>query len=261
MDKQLSLVYFSATGCTAKIAKEVARGIGGVAKEYDITLPADRQKEPVFNSNDLVIIAAPVYAGRVPRFLGDYFAKIKGNNAKAVFVVVYGNREYDDALLELKDTLENNGFIGIAGGAFIGEHSYTSKVAGGRPDINDLSIAMNFGIRIKEKLSNEKSNFQTTELLIKGKFPYKERRAMPLMTPETNWSCINCRLCAKHCPMNAIDFCNVKEVDAAKCIKCCSCIKKCPVGAKSINHDIFNKFTQGLIANCSAVIKEVEIFI
>jgi ferredoxin len=261
MDKQLSLLYFSATDTTAKVVKEVANGIGGIAKVYDITLSVNRQKELIFDSNDLVIIGVPVYAGRVPSFLMDYFSKVKGNNVRAIFIVVYGNRDYDDALLELRDTFEKNGFISIAGGAFIGEHSYTTKVATGRPDVNDLKIALKFGMKIKEKLINEEDHIQTTKLIVKGKFPYKERKPEQLMGPDTNDKCINCGICAKYCPMGAIDLSDFKNVDAAKCVKCCSCIKKCPVDAKSISREIFNKFAKGLIDNFSTVRHEPELFI
>src|SRR5690606_23151552 len=108
-----------------------------------------------FSEDDLVIIGVPVYAGRVPEFLSKYFlSKIRRNNTYAVFIVVYGNRAYDDALLELKNIFESNGFIGIAGGAFIGEHSYTEKLATGRPDGNDLNTAYKFGVDVREKINN-----------------------------------------------------------------------------------------------------------
>lgn len=261
MDKQLNLLYFSATGNTIKIVKKVAEGIGGTVKEYNITLPVNRQEELVFDNNDLVIIGVPVYAGRVPRFLTDYFSKVKGNNTKAVFIVVYGNRDYEDSLLELKDTFEKNGFIGIAGGAFIAEHSYTSKVATGRPDINDLGTAYKFGVKIKEKLEAVNENILTSKLVVKGNFPYKEKTPIQMTAPDTADSCLKCGICAKHCPMGAIDFNNFENIDNLKCIKCCSCIKKCPSNSKSINNETFYKFTQQLIGNLSAVRHEPELFL
>ena len=63
---------------------------------------------------------------------------IHGNNTPAVAVCVYGNRDYDDALLEIKDTLNGNGFRTFAAGAFIGRHCIFPKVAEGRPDASDL---------------------------------------------------------------------------------------------------------------------------
>lgn len=261
MDKQLSLIYFSATDTTAKVVKEVANSISNTFKEYDITLPDNRQNDLSFSNNDLVIVGVPVYAGRVPDFLVDYFAKVKGNNTLAVFIVVYGNRDYDDALLELKNTFEKNGFIGIAGGAFIGEHSDTSKVATGRPDAKDLQIAKSFGIKITEKLNNTEKNLIEAKLAVKGRYPYKERASFPLMAPVTNDKCINCGICAAHCPVSAISFGNFKDADPQKCIRCCSCIKRCPVNAKAINHEAFKKITEMLLNNCTSYRHEPELFI
>ncbi len=261
MDKQLSVLYFSATDSTAKVIKEIAASISDSFKEYNITLPINRQKEVAFGSNDLVIVGLPVYAGRVPAFLMDYLVKVKGNDTPAIFITVYGNRNYDDALLELKDTFEKNGFIGIAGGAFIAEHSYTDKVGTGRPDADDLKIAREFGAEIRNKLESNEDVLQLSKLIVKGNFPYKERIPAAPMSPETKDNCINCGICAKHCPMGAIDFNDYKKAEASKCVKCCSCIRRCPLKAKSINHEIFKKFTQGLIDNFSTVRHEPELFI
>lgn len=261
MNKQVNLLYFSATDTTSKVIKEVGNGISEKVNEYDITLPASREKNLAFGFNDVVIVGVPVYAGRVPDFLIDYFENIKGNNTLAIFIAVYGNRDYDDALLELKDTFEKNGFVSMACGAFIGEHSYTTKVGTGRPDFDDLKIAINFGMEIKEKLNNVEDFAQTNKINIKGNFPYRERKPGRKIAPETNDKCIKCGECAKHCPMGAIDFSNFKEIDATKCIKCCSCIKRCPVGAKYISDEVINKLTQALIDNYSAVRREPEIYL
>jgi ferredoxin len=260
MNKQLNLLYFSATDTTAKIVKEITNGMGESGKEYDITLPAARQEEISFHSDDVVVIGVPVYAGRVPAFLIDYFAKVKGNQTKAVFIVVYGNRDYEDALLELKDTLEQNGFIGIAGGAFIGEHSYTSKLAAGRPDKEDLNSARKFGMKIKEILNRDNQD-TAKKLIIKGNYPYKERKPQQPVAPETNDKCTNCGICAIHCPMGAIDLLDSKVVDETKCIKCCRCIKRCPVNAKAIKQEAFNQFTQGLIDKFGITRREPELFL
>ncbi|VBB09036.1 Hypothetical protein LUCI_4322 [Lucifera butyrica] len=258
MDKRLQLLYFSATGTTAQILKEMASGIGQIKKEYDITLPMNRQGELAFESDDLLIVGVPVYAGRVPEFLTDYFSKVKGNHTQAIFIVIYGNRDYDDALLELKDTFEKNGFNGIAAGAFIGEHSYTTLVGTGRPDREDLKIAKKFGVDIKTKLSN--GDTQIMKVVVKGQYPYKEKVARPLMAPVTNDNCVMCGLCARHCPVGAIHFSDYKEVDATMCIKCCRCIKSCPADAKAINHPAFKEIKQFLIDKFGNIRHEPEVF-
>ena len=262
MDKQLNLLYFSATDRTATVVKEIGKNFGSEFKEYNITMPSDREKGLVFGSEDLLIVGVPVFGGRVPAFLGEYFSKVKGNRTPAVFTVVYGNRDYEDALLELKNIFEENGFIGIGAAAFIGEHSYTEKIGTGRPDKSDLEIAKEFGAKVLDKLNSSEGKLQETKLVVKGNFPYKERKsALGAMAPETNDDCIDCGICAKYCPKEAISFNNFKEIDASKCIKCCSCIKRCVVGAKYFNDETFKQFTQRLIDNFSSIRREPELFI
>ncbi len=261
MERQLRVVYFSATDGTKKIVKGIAEGISDSYKEYNITLLTSRQEEVVFGANDVVIIGVPVYAGRVPLFLMDYLLKLKGNNTPAIFITVYGNRDYDDALLELKEEMEKNGFVGVAAGAFIAEHSNTEKLGTNRPDGNDLELAKKFGYEIKNKLEDIKDVSQTPKLIVKGNYPYKDINPLPPMTPDTSDECTNCGVCAKHCPVSAINFDDYKYVDAMKCVRCCSCIKRCSKNAKAINHEVYNKITNFLIENFSAVRKEPEYFI
>lgn len=261
MNKNLNLIYFSATDTTKKILKQIASSMVENYKEYDITLDNDRNTNLSFNSDDVVMVGVPVYAGRVPKFLIDYFKRIKGSNTLAIFVVLYGNRAYEDALLELKDTFEANSFLGIAAGAFIGEHSYTKEVANKRPDANDLEIANVFGVDILNKIKNQNLNLINSKLDVKGNYPYKERKNSPKVAPTTSDACIDCGICAKHCPMGAINLKNFKEIDADKCIKCCSCVKKCPVEAKYMDNEFVNKLTKMLIDNCSLNRNEPELFI
>ncbi len=260
MNRHLNLLYFSATDTTAQVVKAVADGMTGRVKENNITLPASRDRDIIFGEDDLVIIGVPVYRGRVPAFLTDYFTRVKGNNTVAVFIVVYGNRDYDDALLEIRDSFERNGFIGIAGGAFIGEHSFTDKVGTGRPDQRDLEIARRFGAEIKDRLFmiKDKDLANRPELFVKGNYPYRESKPMAIML-NTNEQCTYCGLCAELCPMGAIDFNDYRVIDAGKCISCCSCIKKCPAGAKSIHQEQQKKIMQ-FLSNFRTVRNEPELF-
>lgn len=260
MDKKINLIYFSPTGTTKKIVKEIGKGISDHVKEFNITKEINREKELTFDENNLLIIGVPVYRGRIPDFLEDYFSKLKGNNTMAIFIVVYGNRDYDDALLELKENLEKNSFNGIAAGAFIGEHSYTEKVASKRPDRDDLTIAQDFGISIKNKLVEIENMKEKAVLDVKGKHPYKERGVNIIAAPETDDTCIECGACAEACPMGAISFENYSKVDTSLCIHCFACVKICPVGSKSFNSKTIDGIILKLITNFSATRKEPELF-
>ena len=139
-------------------------------KEYDITLPENRKETILFSKDDIVIIGMPVYAGRVPNVLVNFLKTMISNGALSISIVVYGNRNYDDALQELKDILESDGLSVIAGAAFIGEHSFSRILGKGRPDIKDLEIVSNFSEVITEKLSN---NFIRKTVCFKGNIPYR----------------------------------------------------------------------------------------
>ena len=136
-------VYFSATGTTekivTKIAKTVAQKLGIEYGTRDFTLPVSRAENLKFNANDLVIFGTPVYAGRVPNLMLKYLATIEGNDAIGVPVVLYGNRNYDDALIELRDILEK-GKIHTIAAAFIGEHSFSYTLAKDVPDADDMKL-------------------------------------------------------------------------------------------------------------------------
>ncbi len=244
MDKKISVLYFSATDTTKKIVSRIAEKISEnldkprAVNVIDFTLP-DVRKVPVsFTKEDIVVVGVPVYAGRVPNVLLKYLNSVKGNDALAIAVVVYGNRNYDDALIELRDILELNGFKIVAGGAFIGEHSFSKVLAKDRPDEKDMAIADDFAIRIYKEITT-RNNFQI--LNVKGNTPYrkyympKNKDHSPVdirkVTPKTNSNCTDCKLCADVCPMGSIDHEDVSKLNGI-CIKCGACIKKCPSQAK-----------------------------
>jgi NAD-dependent dihydropyrimidine dehydrogenase PreA subunit/flavodoxin len=237
-------MYFSATGTTEKIVCGIGEEIlentdSKIAiNTIGFTLPDSRKNQILFNNEDIVIIGVPVYAGRVPNVLLKHLNSIKGNGALAIPVVVYGNRNYDDALIELNDILELNGFKIIAAGAFIGEHSFSKILGQNRPDEKDMDIVKDFASKIYEKLTTE-DKFES--LAIKGSKPYRayykpeNKEGIPVdirkVTPKTNSMCNDCKLCVTVCPMGSIDFNDVSKLNGI-CIKCGACIKKCVNNAK-----------------------------
>lgn len=235
-------MYFSPTGTTEKIVKSIADNLrikfNSTGINYvDFTSPEIRHTQQSFTKDDLVVFGVPVIAGRVPNVLLKYLKTVNGNEALAVAVVVYGNRNYDDALIELKDILETNGFKVVAGGAFIGEHSFSKTLAKNRPDDEDMLVVNNFSKQIYDKIL--RGNFDGVK--IKGNNPYrdyykpKDKNGNPVdirkVVPKTNENCVDCKICAEVCPIGSIDFIDVAKLNGI-CIKCCACIKKCPTEAK-----------------------------
>ena len=71
----------------------------------------------------MAVIAVPSYGGRVPGTAAGRLGAIRGNGARAVLVCVYGNRAYEDTLVELQDIAKQAGFRVTAAVAAVAEHS------------------------------------------------------------------------------------------------------------------------------------------
>lgn len=231
-------MYFSATGTTKKIvtciADELAKREGeGKAEHYDFTPPEARKEEKSFSAEDVVVFGVPVYAGRVPNVLLKYLHTVRGNGAKAVPVVLFGNRNYDDALIELSMLLKEDDFFNVAGGAFIGEHAFSKTLGAGRPDAQDMEAAVRFARAID--LNRSEPVHVRGENPIRGYYQPRDRYGTFInilkVKPLTSDACDQCGICAKVCPMGSISAEDASQVTGI-CIKCGACVKKCPVGAK-----------------------------
>lgn len=262
MNKNLKLLYFSPTSGTKKIIKAIAESINSNYEEFDITLPQNRTNNIAFSSDDLVVIGMPTYAGRFPKLLHSYLDKIAANNTLGVFIATYGNRDYEDALLEQYNIFTSKGFIGLGAATFITEHSSTNKLATGRPHAEDLKTASNFGCEIIKRLKEINTLSDLTSLTLPGNIPYVEKNIPPMpFTPETNEKCVTCGICTKHCPTSAIDFLDCRTIDISKCIKCNSCVKRCPLNAKVMTSEPYKNMQNMLITNFAHNEKEPEIFL
>lgn len=238
-------VYFSPTGTTKKITTTIAGCLSMELKlpkeEYDFTPAEVRRQAADFTGEDIVVFGIPTYAGRIPNVLLKYLATVKADGALAIPVALYGNRNFDDSLIELRNLLEENGFHTVAGAAFIGEHSFSKILGKDRPDVKDMLLAGKFAKNAAEKIKGITDTTALQPVEVKGETPIRtyyqprDRKGNPIdirkVLPKTKPSCINCGICADVCPMGSISRENVAEFTGI-CIKCGACIKKCPVEAK-----------------------------
>jgi ferredoxin len=185
-----------------------------------------------FESDELLVIGVPVYSGRVPSTFVQRISYLKGNNTPVVLVATYGNRDYDDTLIELKTLLKERGFVPMAAAALVTEHNCYRKLAAGRPDEQDMQEIENFSMRILE-LSAAIDNLSDYELYVSGNEKYREYIVMPIQ-PHSTEKCNLCGICAEKCPSGAIPIDNPDETNELECIRCMACIRICPVHAREL---------------------------
>lgn len=218
------IAHFSPTGGTKKVADAIAAGFNTPVMEMDLT---KTNSTVTLGEKDALMAVLPVYAGRVPQISLERLSALKANGQKAVAVVVYGNREYDDALLETKNALEANGFHVIAAAAFIAEHSIVRSIAASRPDAEDEKIARQFAANVVAKLENP------TPVNVPGNDPYVELKPSAFH-PAADENCVKCGACAKQCPVGAIPLKNPSETLGDVCINCMRCVEVCPQKCRAL---------------------------
>ena len=242
---------FSPTGGTNRVADILC---GALHSEWT---RLDLLDEITLNTTeeDLCVVAVPSFGGRVPDLAAKRLKGITGP-ARAILVCVYGNRAYEDTLVELQDILTEQGLRPVAAVAAVAEHSIMHDYAVGRPDENDALVLAGMAGYINAKL---RKKGPAAELRLPGDRPYKDYK-VATMIPQTADHCIGCGRCAQRCPTGAIDPAATILTDHAKCISCMACTAVCPVDARKPDPNVVNFLVQR-IGFMLISRKDIELFL
>ena len=252
---KIKVFYFSPTGGTLRVAQHLAERIGDalhIEVEYhSYTLPQGREKLPVFDVNDIVLWATPVYAGRIPNKTLDFVRNaIKGKENPSVALVTFGNRAYDNALAELVGLMQEGGMQPVGAAAVVTRHAFSDTLGAGRPNEEDLAALDRFADQVVEKLLAEQKdekrfsilNPQFSILKVPGE-AHPEKYYTPLKTNSAPAGllkakpscdpdrCTRCGRCYDVCPMGSIAVTDGIPTFDGICIKCQACRRICPSGA------------------------------
>ena len=114
-------VFFSAKFTTKAIAQSVVKQLQADNIQHDITssvlIPGLK-----LGRDELLVVGVPSYSGRVPAQASQQLLRVKGDGSPAIIVCFYGNGDYEDTLVELKDLQTANGFRIVSAAAFIARH-------------------------------------------------------------------------------------------------------------------------------------------
>lgn len=254
--KRMTTCFFSPRGTTAAVVKKIGAGLmQSPAEELDL-LRRPLAEAKTLGTEELLVVGMPVYAGRLPALCAAQLAKLKGNKTPAVAAVVYGNREYDDALLELVDILTANGFAVVSAGAFIAQHSIFPEVGAGRPDADDEKAIAGFAKATVELLATAP---QGGYLAVRGNPSYRQGGGLASIRPDGDKSCTNCGACVKICPTGAISAESPRKTNPDACIGCGACIGACPVKARDYHGLAYQAASKVFKVKC-AQYKKPEMF-
>lgn len=249
-------IYFSPTNGTKKAADIICSNLNYEKTEINLMDKSLDLTKYSFDKEDICLVAVPSFGGRVPAIATSSLSKLKADNTLAVCMVVYGNRAYDDTLLELKDTLTKSGFKCTAAVAAIAEHSILRQFAANRPDSQDEAQLIEFSKKINAVLNSES---HTNELKVPGNKPYREYSVLPTV-PTADKSCKKCGICADGCPVNAIPKSDPSLVDKDKCISCMHCVSICPTNSRGVNKLLLKAAAIKLSKACKSR-KDNELFL
>ena len=249
-------ITFSPTGGTQKAADIIMNELDKSPLKVDLTDAKADFENVSLEKEDVAVITVPSYGGRVPALAAERIAKIKGNNAQCVIVCTYGNRAYEDTLVELSDIAEKCGFRVTAAVSAVTEHSIMHQYAAGRPDNKDKAELRDFAKQILKKLNGNTSD---KPLNLPGNHTYKKSVGVGFV-PKADKNCTACGLCAEKCPAQAISYQNNKITDKSKCISCMRCVSVCPQSARSVSKAMVWVASTAMKKVCS-VRKNNELFV
>ena len=226
--KKATALYFSPTYGTKKAVSTFVKYLVDVETTLiDNTLPEQREKLYEFGSDELVIVANPVYAGQMPQVQG-LWRNLRGNQTPCVILAAYGNRHYDDTLAQMQQILEARGFIVIGAAAPVIPHIFSPVLGANRPDDKDKAEMHIFAAEVMRKLVWD----ELDKVDVPGDSNPEIKK--PIAVPKTynEEQCTMCGRCSELCPVGAIDGMTM-EVKQEVCISCMRCVKICPTNARS----------------------------
>lgn len=232
------ILYFSATGNTEYIAKEVARRLNDEC--INLLDRIKKDDHSVLHSDTPFIICAPVYVCEMPRFMSKYLKKQTFTGNKDVYFI-FTSGGYCGISGQLAKSIFRKKKMNYRGHAeFKMPRNYvanTSYPMLGREETEERIL--NSHEMLHSVVADIKNGNKLTARHI---FLFETIVTVPFnpvwcklkLTAKDFYStdqCIGCGKCVKLCPLNNIVLEQQKPVWSNNCTHCMACIGNCPTQA------------------------------
>ena len=240
------ILYFSATGNTAKMAKVIEERfaeLGGKVTTANMTSYKNRQEKINLTPYEAVVFGAPIHARRAPRVVREWLKTLNGQGKKCSMFFTYGGFGVHPTHYSTRQILEEQHFRVVSSAEFLGAHTFNLggwKAMVGRPDERDFDVAKEYVERTYTRFINEDENL-LGEL---EKTEYSEElldaaeasrfKVLTLLPTRGGQECGMCLECEELCPTGAIKA-ESGEADKGRCIACLACVANCPENVLKIN--------------------------
>jgi len=240
------ILYFSATGNTAKIAKVIEEKfteMGAQVTTSDITSYADRQQKIDLEPYQAVVFGAPIHSWRAPRVVREWLRTLDGQGKKCSMFFTYGGFGVHPTHYSTRQILEEQHFFVVSSAEFLGAHTFNLggwNAMEDRPGELDFEVAKDYaGITYKrftgedDRVLGELEKTEHTEERLDSIETFRFRALTQLPTRGSE-ECSMCLVCEESCPTGAMEA-ESGEADKEKCIACLACVANCPENVLKIN--------------------------
>ena len=225
------IFYFSATGNSRHAAKRIAE----TTNDRIISI-TDCIKNDMFNfiaGNDETIgLVSPVYNFGLPVTVIDFISKLNLKGGGYVFTLVTYGGFSGGASKMMKSLLKEKGIKTDAQYSVRMPDTWTPVYdLSDKAKVNETNRKADIKIDgiIKKTNKKSKGNFDSRRIPFGNKFYGGYEQIRRTSSLSVNTSCVGCGLCAKQCPVNAIEMQDSKPVWVKdKCAMCLGCLHHCP---------------------------------
>ena len=240
------IVYFSATGNTAKMATVIEERFAEMGAEVtmsNVTSYKHRQEKIDLASYEAVVFGAPIHSRRAPRVVREWLRTPNGQGKKCSMFFTYGGFGVHPTHYSTRQILEEQHFRVVSSAEFLGAHTFNLggwKAMEGRPDERDFDVAKEYVERTYTRFINEDENLlgelekteHPEELLDAAES--SRFKVLTLLPTRGGQECGMCLMCEEVCPTGAIKA-ESGEADKGRCIACLACVTNCPEHILAIN--------------------------